>query len=51
MVLSTGEKHLALFPAGTIARDPHNWEPPTRRDQDLNLYGTLVQASLIEVVQ
>ena len=29
-------KGLALFPAGTIARDLHHRESPTRREQDLN---------------
>ena len=31
------ERHLALFPAGTIVRDPHHRESSTRREQDLNL--------------
>ena len=26
------ERRLALFPAGTIARDPHHCESPTRRE-------------------
>ena len=30
----TDEKRLALFPAGTIIRDPHHRESPTRREQD-----------------
>ena len=29
---------LALFPAGTIVRDPHHRESPTRREQGLNLH-------------
>ena len=37
-------KRLALFPAGTIVRDPHHRKSPTRREQDLNLRRTLVQA-------
>ena len=31
---------LALFPAGTIVRDPHHRESPTRREQGLNLRRT-----------
>ena len=31
---------LALFPAGTIVRDPHHCESPTRCEQDLNLRRT-----------
>ena len=30
----TDEKRLALFPAGTMARDPHLGESPTRREPD-----------------
>ena len=45
------ERRLALFPAWTIVRDPHHRESPTRREQDLNLCRTLVQALLNEVVQ
>ena len=33
-------KGVALFPAGTIARDPHHRESPTRREQDLSLRRT-----------
>ena len=36
----TNERRLALFPAGTIVRDPHHRESPTRRKQDLNLRRT-----------
>ena len=36
----TDERRLALFPAGTIVRDPHHRESPTRRNQDLNLRRT-----------
>ena len=39
---------LVLFPAGTIVRDPHHIESPTRREQDLNLRRTSVQALLNE---
>ena len=28
------KRRLALFPAGTIVRDPHHRESPTRREQD-----------------
>ena len=30
-------KVLSLIPAGTIVRDPHHRESPTRRDQGLEL--------------
>ena len=51
VVWLTDERHLALFPAGTIVRDPHFRESPTRREEDFNLHRTLVQALLNEVVQ
>ena len=44
------EKHLALFPAGAIVRDPHHRESPTRHRQDLNLCRIWVQTLLNEVV-
>ena len=44
VVWLTYERGLALFPAGTIVRDPHHRESPTRREQDLNLRRTWVQA-------
>ena len=44
-------KGVALFPAGTIVRDPHHRESPTCREQGLNLRRTWVQALLSEVVQ
>ena len=34
------KRRLALFPAGTIVRDPHHRESPTRREQDMNLRRT-----------
>ena len=34
------ERRLALFPAGTIVRDPHHRESTTRRVQDLSLRRT-----------
>ena len=37
----TDEKRLALFQAGTIVRDPHHLEIPTRREQDLKLKQSL----------
>ena len=40
VVYLTGEKRIALFPAGTTVRDPHRRESPTRREQDLNLRRT-----------
>ena len=51
VVWLTDERRFALFPAGTIVRDPHHCESPTRREQDLNLYRTWVQALLNEFVQ
>ena len=36
----TNERHLALFPGGTIVRDPHHSQSPTRREQGLNLRRT-----------
>ena len=51
LVRLTDERCLALFPAGTIVRDPHHRECPTRREQGLNLRRTWVQAQLNEVVQ
>ena len=41
----------AFFPVGIIVRDPHHRESPTRREQDLNLRRTWVQALMNEVVQ
>ena len=40
VVWLTGERCLALFPAGTIARDPHHHESPKRLEQGLNLCRT-----------
>ena len=51
VVWLTGKRCLVLFPAGTIARDAHHREFPTRRMQDLNRRRTWVQALLDEVVQ
>ena len=48
--LLTDERHLALFPARTIVRDPHHRESPTRHEQELSLHRTWVQAELNEVV-
>ena len=42
---------LAVFPAGTIVRDPHQRESPTCRGQDLDRRKALVQASLNEDTQ
>ena len=47
----TEERRLDSFPAGTIIKDPHHRQSPTRREQDLNLHITWVQALLNEVVQ
>ena len=43
VVWLTDERRLALFSAGTIARDPHHRESPTSREQDLNLRSGLVE--------
>ena len=37
VVWLTDERRLALFPAGTIVRDPHHRESPTRRE-DIKFY-------------
>ena len=37
MVWLTDERLLALFPAGTIVRDPHHRKSSTRREQDYHL--------------
>ena len=37
VVWLTDERHLALFPARIIIRDPHHLESLTRHEQDLNL--------------
>ena len=47
----TDERCLALFPVGTVIRDPHYCESPIRREQDFNLRKTWVQDLLNEVVQ
>ena len=44
VVWLTNERHLASFPAGTIVRDPHHRESPTRREQTLKLRRVRVQA-------
>ena len=51
VVWLTNERGIAFFPAGAIFRDTHYRESPTRREQDLNLCRTSVQAFLNEVVQ
>ena len=47
MVCLTDEERLALFPAGTIVRDPNHRESPTHHQQGLNLHRTsgLVEGS------
>ena len=40
VVWLTDERRWALFPAGTIVRDPNQPESSTRREQDLNLRRT-----------
>ena len=51
VVWLTDERRLTLFSAGTIVRDPHHRESPTRCEQDLNLCGSCVQTLLNEVEQ
>ena len=46
VVWLTDERRLALFPAGTIVRDPHHRGSPTRREQGLNLRSGLVWMEL-----
>ena len=43
MVWLTDERRLALFPAGSIVRDPHHRDSPTRCEQGLNLSSDLVE--------
>ena len=50
VVWSTDERRLALFPAGTIVRDPHHRESPTHREQGLNLSSGLVEWSCAVVI-
>ena len=50
VVWLTDERRIALFPKRTIVRDPHHRESLTRREQDLNLRRTWVQAFLNEVI-
>ena len=40
VVWLTDKRGSALFPAGTIVRDPHHRESLTRREQDLKLRRT-----------
>ena len=49
LVWLTDEILFALFPSGTIVRDPRHRESPTRRGKDLNLHRTKVQDLLNEV--
>ena len=51
VVWLTDERCLDLFPAGTIVRDPHYRESLARREQNLDLRRTWVQALLNEIVQ
>ena len=44
VVWLTNERRLALFPGGTIIRDPHHRECPTRLEQGLNMRRAWVQA-------
>ena len=47
VVWLTDKRRLAFFPAGTIVKDPHHFESPTRHEQDLNLCRTRVQALVL----
>ena len=51
VVWLTDKRCLALFPVGTIVRDPHHHESLICCEQDLNLCRIWVQALLSEVVQ
>ena len=51
VVWLTDERHLALFPAEAIVRDPYHFETLAHHEQGLNLRRTCVQALLNEVVQ
>ena len=42
VVWLTDKRRLALFPVGTIVRDPHHFESPTRGENDLNVHKTWV---------
>ena len=46
VVWLTDKRRLAIFPAGTIVKDPHHRESSTHCEQDLNLRKTWDQASL-----
>ena len=50
VVWFSDERRLAVFPVGTIVRDPHHRKSSSRRKQGLNLRRTWVQAWLNEVV-
>lgn len=47
----TYEKHLALYPAGTIFRDSHYGRSLTPHKQDLKLRRSSIQGFLSEVFQ
>ena len=47
----TDVRRLAISPAGTILRDPHQRESLTRREQDLTMVRPRVQALFDGVVQ
>ena len=38
MVWLTDESRLALFPAGTIVRDPQHRESPTHHEEDTDIF-------------
>ena len=48
MVWLTDERHLILFPAGSIARDPHHRRFPTSREQGLIELAENVSSGLVE---
>ena len=50
VVWLTDEKHIVLFPAGIIVRNPNHRKSKTHRELDLNLRQTWVQVLLNEVV-
>ena len=51
VVWLTDQRRLASFTFGTIVRDPHHRESPTRQQQDFSLRRTWGQALLNELVQ
>ena len=49
MVLLTYETRLAVFPTGTIVRDPHHRESPTLREQDVTFANLIFSGEIVRV--